>query len=156
MRQKDPGEGLEEGAFYFDVLTRLPEFLDKVRNDELIQRLVGDDVDIFYALVINKTSRSRAAKNPLEWHQEQFRYEKYGIRKWVNCWTPLVDVHKENGCLFAIPGSHKRGLLEHGPSKYPRQNRAVGFDESEQIPLIARAGQTVVTHPSSAPYLLLQ
>lgn len=147
LREKDPGEGLEEGAFYLDIFSRIPEFLEKVRNDKVIQQLVGVDVDIFYTLVINKTRKSRVLKYPLEWHQEQFRYRKYGIRNWVNCWIPLIDVTEANGCIFAIPGSHHEGLLNHVPSKFPRQSKAVGVDISKRVPVLAKAGETIVTHP---------
>lgn len=35
--------------------------------------------------------------------------------KIVAAWTAMERVDEENGCLFAIPGSHKGGrLLKHG------------------------------------------
>ena len=28
-------------------------------------------------------------------------------------WVPLVDTHKDNGCLWVIPGSHKGKVVQH-------------------------------------------
>lgn len=30
-------------------------------------------------------------------------------------WIPLQDVDIENSCMFYVPGSHKKGLVEHKP-----------------------------------------
>ena len=40
------------------------------------------------------------------------RLDAFGIGRVVNCWTPLVDVTKENGAMKFLPGSHHRGILE--------------------------------------------
>ena len=41
------------------------------------------------------------------------RLDSYGIGKVVNCWTPLVNVTKENGAMKFIPRSQRLGILKH-------------------------------------------
>ena len=31
----------------------------------------------------------------------------------INCWTPLVRATRQNGCMMAVPGSHKLGIQKH-------------------------------------------
>lgn len=56
--------------------------------------------------------------SPVPWHQDEAFYQRYsgekpeGYRS-LNCWIALNHADAKSGCLKYIPGSHRRGLLEH-------------------------------------------
>ncbi len=48
------------------------------------------------------------------WHQDSSYFEPYCDDSLVvTMWIPLVDTHKDNGCLWVIPGSHKGAVAHH-------------------------------------------
>lgn len=55
-------------------------------------------------------------------HQDSAYFPWTGQDFVVACWTALVDVTRENGCLVVLPGSHKDGLREHGVPDYMETN----------------------------------
>ncbi|PKA53563.1 beta-galactosidase [Apostasia shenzhenica] len=64
-------------------------------------------------------------------------------------WLALEDATINNGCLWAIPGSHKNGLVR----RFIRDENRVHFDrpspsydQKEFVPLEAKAGSLVVIH----------
>lgn len=69
-------------------------------------------------------------------------------------WVPLEDCTMANGCLHAIPGSHKRGL--DNERRMVRNDDDSGthfiggdlpkYDRSEFIPLETKAGTLVIIH----------
>lgn len=64
-------------------------------------------------------------------------------------WLALEDATTTNGCLWAIPGSHKNGLVrrfirdEHGVH-FDRPSPS--YDQREFVPLEVKAGSLVVIH----------
>jgi len=66
-------------------------------------------------------------------------------------WIAMERVDVENGCLWAIPGSHKLGLLPHGKVKNLDEHEAwtdetEGVDLSQEIPLEMDKGDIVIFH----------
>jgi hypothetical protein len=65
-------------------------------------------------------------------------------------WIALDDATIENGCLWAIPGSHRAGVLypdrEHDDVRFDCTHESYGFayDESDAVPLQVPAGSAVV------------
>jgi hypothetical protein len=48
------------------------------------------------------------------WHQDSSYFEPYCDEALVvTMWVPLVHTHKDNGCLWVIPGSHKGKVVDH-------------------------------------------
>lgn len=78
----------------------------------------------------------------------------------LGLWFALQDATEENGCLYAVPGGHRRGLSRRfrrsRPDEQARTGSAVTFDEidpqvlaispAEEIPLVAAQGTLVVLH----------
>jgi phytanoyl-CoA hydroxylase len=53
-----------------------------------------------------------------EWHQDQgVATIEVDNTEMLTVWFPVLDTTTENGCLCVVPGSHKRGLVLHCPSK---------------------------------------
>ncbi|XP_022957400.1 phytanoyl-CoA dioxygenase [Cucurbita moschata] len=64
-------------------------------------------------------------------------------------WLALEDANTTNGCLWAIPGSHKNGLVR----RFLRGDNGVYFDQpspayehKDFVPIEVRAGSLVVIH----------
>jgi len=78
----------------------------------------------------------------------------------IGCWFALEDATLENGCLWAVPGSHKRGITRafHRNPEYPEgplctfkevddPNREAGAPEGgELVPLPVEQGDLVMIH----------
>ncbi|MCZ7647783.1 MAG: phytanoyl-CoA dioxygenase family protein [Planctomycetota bacterium] len=112
--------------------TRAPIYLEICRN------FIGPDADLYYNQVVIKPPEGGLA---FGWHQDS----GYGITEpleYVTCWTAIGPAFKENGCVWVIPGSHKRGLLEH--VRGPESLDAVVDDERGAIPVELEPGQIAV------------
>lgn len=62
-------------------------------------------------------------------------------------WIPLVDVDENNGCIYAVPGSH---LLSSQPrpsfAQFGYPDQATILHEKHTTPVAMRAGQMLVFH----------
>ena len=81
------------------------------------------------------------------WHQDEL-YIPTRDRSLIGAWIALDDATVENGCLWAIPGSHRSGYLyeQRSPEdlvEYDGAPQSFGFDESAAIPIEVRAGSVI-------------
>lgn len=70
-------------------------------------------------------------------------------RSCTGLWLALEDANITNGCLWAIPGSHKNGLVR----RFIRDENGVhfdrpspSFDQKEFVPIEVKSGTLVVIH----------
>jgi phytanoyl-CoA hydroxylase len=63
-------------------------------------------------------------------------------------WFALEDAHRDNGCLWAVPGGHRAGLasrfVREGRTTRMEAREAPTWDESKRVPLEVRKGALVV------------
>ncbi len=60
-----------------------------------------------------------------------------------------MTTYEENGCLWVVPATHKRGQIEPGLSFADNRAEkaiALAVDESTAIPVAMRAGEAIVLH----------
>jgi ectoine hydroxylase-related dioxygenase (phytanoyl-CoA dioxygenase family) len=81
------------------------------------------------------------------WHQDE-RYIPTRDRSLIGAWIALDDATVENGCLWVLPGSHRRGVLhptrDHGrPDEFDPSDEAFGFDDGGAVPVELRTGDVV-------------
>ncbi len=81
------------------------------------------------------------------WHQDE-RFIPTRDRSLVGAWIALDDATVDNGCLWAVPGSHRMGYLwptrPHGrPDEFDPSDEAFGFDEEGATPIEVAAGSVV-------------
>ncbi len=81
------------------------------------------------------------------WHQDEV-YIPTRDRSLTGGWIALDDATLENGCLWALPGSHKTGYLysqrDHdNPGEFDSAQESYGFDDSGEIPVECPAGSVV-------------
>jgi phytanoyl-CoA hydroxylase len=87
---------------FYDFATA-PRLLDRIAD------LVGPDVKLFRDALMMKPAHHGSAK---PYHQDS-AYWSIDPPELVSCWTALDDATLENGCMRVIPGSHRRGIMEH-------------------------------------------
>ena len=104
----------------------------------IVEALIGPGFRLHSkGFLMNKPLRFSTEK---PWHQDSAYFPH--ANEILTAWIPLQDVNEENGCLFALPGSHKYGLLPHvgaeaqldlqrlnlsGAQAYPMKRGAVLF-----------------------------
>jgi len=83
-------------------------------------------------------------------HQDYY-YIKNDPNTLIAAWVAMEDADEENGCLWVIPGSHRIGLLPHGPVKNVAEHEAwtdeaEGIDLSQEIPVVMKKGDILIFH----------
>lgn len=89
------------------------------------------------------TFKMRGNTSAFGWHQDN-NYGELSPYNAISCLTAFDDVDEENGCLWVIPGSHKRGQieLEHSAEdKAKKKEINVEVDEAKAVPVPMKAGE---------------
>ncbi|XP_035209405.1 phytanoyl-CoA dioxygenase, peroxisomal-like isoform X1 [Stegodyphus dumicola] len=138
--------GFDEILFEY---CKLPQILDYV------ECFCGPNFKAVHTMLINKPpdAGTLTSRHPL--HQDLHYFPFRPADKIVCAWTAMEKVNRENGCLVAIPGTHKGELLHHD---YPDWESGVnkmyhGVSHLEKNDMLRRvylemeAGDTVFFHP---------
>ncbi|GBL80514.1 Phytanoyl-CoA dioxygenase, peroxisomal [Araneus ventricosus] len=128
---------------------KLPQILDYVMC------FCGPNIKAMHTMLINKPpdAGTLTSRHPL--HQDLHYFPFRPADKIVCSWTAMETVNRANGCLVAIPGSHRGDLLRHG---YPDWESGVNkmyhgildLKENEmakRVHLEMEPGDTVFFHP---------
>ena len=67
------------------------------------------DVRLYWEQAVAKPP---SARTELPWHQDN-GYTPLVPEQYLTCWLALDDAELDNGCLWVIPGSHRRGTVPH-------------------------------------------
>ncbi|MDA0748411.1 MAG: phytanoyl-CoA dioxygenase family protein [bacterium] len=81
------------------------------------------------------------------WHQDEV-YIPTRDRSLTGAWYALDDATVENGCLWALPGSHRHGYLysqrnHEKTTEFDFGQESYGFDDSGEVPVECKAGDVV-------------
>ncbi len=104
------------------VSSRIKEIIFSKELRNLCLRLVGENVDLFWSATAAKPKKNGKA---FPWHQDT-GYDRIP-KSYVTVWMAFDFVDEENGCLWAIPGSHLEKLEEHEFKKSDDLNYAGVF-----------------------------
>ena len=103
-----------ERAVHLIPLTTLDDtFRELSRDPRLTERaaqLIGDDIQLSNSKLATKPSTPGAGA--FDWHQD-FAYYTHTNFDLITISVALDDVTPQNGGMYAVKGSHKRGLLDH-------------------------------------------
>jgi non-heme Fe2+,alpha-ketoglutarate-dependent halogenase len=117
-------------------MARNPAILDVVED------LIGPDIMVFASKFWIKEGR---AGTFVSWHQDS---AYFGIEpvELASIWVGLTDSNVANGCVRAIPGTHKGPVLRHVERKgdgnlLARGQRLEDIDESNAVDFELKAGQ---------------
>jgi phytanoyl-CoA hydroxylase len=122
------------------------------RNPKLlawVEAFVGTDVKSIHNMLINKPP-GVDGRHPL--HQDLLYFPFRPADKIVATWTALESCTRENGCLVAVPGTHKGELLEHENPGWEYVNflyvgaKGVGA-HPDRVHLEMEPGDTLFFHP---------
>ena len=94
------------------------------------------------------TFKMRGNTQSFAWHQDN-GYGHLDPFNTLTCLTALDDADEENGCLWIIPRSHKRGQITAAltpEEKKAGKEIAVPADDREAIPAPMKAGESLVFH----------
>lgn len=131
-------QGLEHDDLFAQVLA-----LPIVR--EICARMYGPHagVSIFRAMIMNKPAQLGTV---LPWHQDGG--EVWGLDRdpLVTLWLALDDATPENGCMEAVVGSHRLGLLTANGSTVSDDHAAVHCPPERRVHLAARRGEMYLLH----------
>lgn len=118
-----------------------------------VECFIGPNIMAMHTMLINKPpdSGSQTSRHPL--HQDLYYFPFRPSNRIVCAWTAMEHIHRGNGCLVVLPGTHKGQLLPH---EYPKWKGGVNkmyhgiqqFDpNADRIHLEMQAGDTVFFHP---------
>lgn len=80
--------------------------LSQPRIVDVLTRVIGPNVKSMQSMVFMKSE----GKPGQAWHQDEY-FIPTRDRSLTATWTALDDATIENGCLWVLPGSHKRGVI---------------------------------------------
>jgi phytanoyl-CoA hydroxylase len=121
---------------------------------DCVERFIGHDVQTIHTMLINKPPNVDG-RHPL--HQDLLYFPFRPADRIVASWTALERVTKENGCLVALPGTHKGELVPHENPDFEFLNGGyfgARFADAEKDDLMQQRvhlemepGDTVFFHP---------
>jgi phytanoyl-CoA hydroxylase len=108
----------------------------------IMQQLMGPNLKLFRADVLMKPAGVGSAKGM---HQDSPYWPIEPMALW-SCWLPFDPATLENGCMTAIPGSHRRGALPHVHTTDDYIIPADEYDAAQVIPLPMAPGSGLFFH----------
>ncbi|XP_004691162.1 PREDICTED: phytanoyl-CoA dioxygenase, peroxisomal [Condylura cristata] len=125
----------------------LPEIL------KYVECFTGPNIMAMHTMLINKPpdSGKKTSRHPL--HQDLHYFPFRPSDNIVCAWTAMEHIHRDNGCLVVLPGTHKGTLKPHD---YPQWEGGVNimfhgiqdYDENNnRVHLEMQKGDTVFFHP---------
>ena len=111
---------------------------------DTLTKIIGPNVKCMQSMLFIKA----AGKPGQAWHQDEF-YIPTRDRSLTGGWIALDDATVENGCLWVIPCSHKRGIIwpqrSHDDRRFDCAGEAYQFPYSDEdsIPVEVKAGAIV-------------
>ena len=127
-------------AFVWRVATH-PRVLDAVES------VVGPDLLLMSSHFFCKYPADERGERFVAWHQD-LTYWGLEPARAVSAWMAIDDADVDNGCMHVVPGSHRRGIVEHGQSaregnllSVNQEVPAERVDEDRAVPVPLRAGQ---------------
>ncbi|XP_006816290.1 phytanoyl-CoA dioxygenase, peroxisomal-like [Saccoglossus kowalevskii] len=134
----------------------VPDLMDYCSLPEVLQYVeafTGPNIMAMHTMLINKPPDpgTKSSRHPM--HQDLYYFPFRPADRIVASWTAMEKVHRQNGCLVVLPGTHTGELLEHD---YPKWEGGVNkmyhgiLDYSPDQPRVhleMEAGDTVFFHP---------
>ncbi|KAK9871320.1 hypothetical protein WA026_011587 [Henosepilachna vigintioctopunctata] len=119
---------------------------------DVVESIIGPNFSGVTSMFLNKPPFGHPDLSIHPLHQDLYYFPFRPINTIVGTWTAMEDVNEMNGCLFAVPGSHRREeLYEHDYPKQERRNRfyhgVQGFENEPRVNFIMDKGDTVFFHP---------
>jgi len=111
---------------------------------DVLTKCISPNVKCMQSMLFVKSS----GKPGQAWHQDEV-YIPTRDRSLTGGWIALDDATVENGCLWVIPGSHKRGIMYfqewHGDPRFDcaLEARRFPWSNDDAVPVEVKAGSIV-------------
>lgn len=157
-REHDEGTGGAPAASEAELLRRYlclhyPHKASKVALEamrspavvDVLTQVIGPNVKAMQSMLFIKSE----GKPGQAWHQDE-HFIPTRDRSLTAAWIALDDATIENGCLWVIPGSHRRGVLypddEQDDPRFDCTKEAYGFPytDADAVPVEIPAGTALV------------
>jgi phytanoyl-CoA hydroxylase len=125
-----------------------PPMLDTMRHPTIVEALtevIGPNVKAMQSMLFVKAE----GKPGQAWHQDEM-FIPTRDRSLTAAWIALDDATVENGCLWVLPGSHRRGVIypnrEHDDPRYDCTVESYGFPyrDEDAVPVELTAGSVLL------------
>jgi len=130
----------------------LSQFVLLPQIQDVVEGFTGPNIMAMHTMLINKPpdSGKKTSRHPM--HQDLHYFPFRPADSIVCAWTAMEHVHRDNGCLFVLPGTHTERLHPH---EYPEWEDGVnkmyhgvrGFEAEPKQYLEMQKGDTVFFHP---------
>jgi phytanoyl-CoA hydroxylase len=123
----------------FRDIARAPSIVDALTG------VIGPNVKMMQSMLFIKAE----GKPGQAWHQDEAHIPTRD-RSLTAAWIALDDATVENGCLWVIPGSHRRGVLypvrDQPDSRFDCTQEAYrfGYREADAVPVELSAGAALI------------
>jgi len=146
-----PGETDDEVLRHY-LCIHFPHKLSQVMYDTLahpamisvLEQVIGPNIKCMQSMLFIKAS----GKPGQAWHQDEY-FIPTRDRSLTGAWIALDDATTENGCLWVLPGSHKRGIIypqqQHNDRRFDCTGEAYQFPykDEDAVPVEVKAGSIV-------------
>jgi len=111
---------------------------------DILTRIIGPNVKCMQSMLFIKAS----GKPGQAWHQDEF-YIPTRDTSLTGGWLAMDDATVENGCLWVLPGSHRRRIIypqmRHDDRRFDCAGSAYQFPYSDEdsVPVEVKAGSIV-------------
>ncbi len=150
IEKEKPGELDKSGRYNAHLISPL---LDEVTHDsrilDTVQSLIGENILVCSTTLFIKDPDK---KGFVSYHQDA-KYIGLEPLNWVTAWVAITDSNQKNGCMRMWPGSHKENLKEHNQmfndeNLLTRGQTIINVPEKKTVPLVLKAGQISLHHPT--------
>lgn len=107
---------------------------------EACAKFIGKDADLYFNQAVIKPPEKGMS---FAWHQDS-GYHVTRPLVYITCWTAISRTFVDNGCIWVIPGSHKRGLIEHRRDEADSAMKPLLDNEDGAIPVEMKPGQIAI------------
>ncbi len=144
----DPHKTWLQNALLGDIHHRSDNVRDYYYRGPLVdvaEQLIGPNIK---GATSQLTFKMRGNTTAFGWHQDN-GYGELDPYNALTTLTALDDTDEQNGCLWIVPASHKRGQVETDfrlADKLSEKAIELDIDESTAIPVPMRAGEAIIFH----------
>jgi phytanoyl-CoA hydroxylase len=128
---------IQGAVFYVPGVQRV--FTSKKMVD-CMEDIMGPNIYYHSSKVMFKPARGGS---PKPWHQDAAYWKNYEPNQ-VTVWIAIDDATEENGCVWALPGSHKLGLVPHVSRELQVPESEI--DPKKAVPVPVKPGGLLIFH----------
>ncbi|RYG63542.1 phytanoyl-CoA dioxygenase [bacterium] len=139
-------EGPSRNYRKIEKLERDPVFRAWIENpvfERVARARIQGDVAIYRAVLMTKAA---TGGTHLPWHQDAGKFWGLSRDPELQIWTALDDAPRDAGCVEAIPGTHKEGLVTPTGGVVPKNVQDARDVEALAVALEAKAGDVLLLH----------